>query len=111
MYCQSTHVVLKISYSRSGARIMQFQRIVCFPTRIAYSHIFLIVCCLALLCAGCADALGNAPSSPSPTPGHVNSPPITQSIAKKSDANGFPSEGLLRRQLAKVQSIMQGMTL
>ena len=90
---------------------MQFQRIVRFPTRIAYSHILLMVCCLAMLCSGCANVLGNVTSPPSPTAGRSGSTTITQSVAQKADANGFSSEELLRMQLAKVQSIMQGMTL
>lgn len=90
---------------------MQFQRVVHFPTKASYSHILLIICCLALLCSGCANVLGNVPSSQSPTAGHSGSATITKSAAQKSDANSFSSEELLRMQLAKVQSIMQGMTL
>ncbi|HZO73970.1 MAG TPA: glycoside hydrolase family 3 N-terminal domain-containing protein [Ktedonobacteraceae bacterium] len=90
---------------------MQFQRVVRLPARIAYSHILLMVCCLALLCSGCANVLGNVTSPPSPTAGRSGSASITQSVAQKADANSFSSEELLRMQLAKVQSIMQGMTL
>lgn len=90
---------------------MQFRHVVRLPAKIAYSHILLMICCLALLCSGCANMLGNTASSPSPTAGHSRPITLAQSVAQKSDANGFPSEGVLRMQLAKVQSIMQGMTL
>lgn len=90
---------------------MQFQRVVRLPAKIACSHILLMVCCLALLCSGCANVLGNTASSPSSAAGHSGSITRAQSVAQKSDASGFPSEEILRMQLAKVQSIMQRMTL
>lgn len=88
---------------------MQFQRIVQSSVRTSYSHLLLLFCCLALFCAGCTNLPGN-PASPQSS-GHSRSTTLSQSVTQKSDASGFTSEELLRLQLAKVQSIMQGMTL
>jgi len=73
----------------------------------SYSHILLIFsCCLFL--ASCADpAASGAPVQPTSTKLPVLGRPATI----KADGNGTTSEESLRKQLSKVQQIIQGMSL
>src|SRR5258708_7939950 len=75
--------------------------------RVLYSHIVLIFsCCLVLFLASCANPVG-VPAQP----GSTVPPALRQPATPKSDENGTVSEGNLRKQLSKVQQIMQGMSL
>src|ERR1700730_13203481 len=75
-----------------------------------YSRFLFTMCCMALLLAGCASPLTGSTSpvlSPTPTQTAV----VVRTVTPKSDVNGFSSEAILRERLAKVQTIMQGMSL
>lgn len=72
------------------------------------SSVFML-CCLALLFSGCASASTNV-AKPAPTD-TTGFPLSSHTIPPKADANSFPSEGLARARMTRVQQILKGMTL
>lgn len=75
------------------------------------THLLIIMYCMTLL-FGCANPSSDAASgnSPSSTPTRISSPtPTAQPVPTKADAND--TEALLRRNLEKVQQIMDSMSL
>src|SRR5947209_9628242 len=69
---------------------------------------FVLCSCIALLLSGCASSGIGGGSS---TSNYVAPRAPVQLAAPKSDANGITSEANLRVDLAKVQQLMQGMSL
>lgn len=73
-----------------------------------YGNAIIILCCLLVILSGCSDASGNA----STTSSKSDSPSVSGShVSTKADANGIQTDAVLRTQLAKVQQIIDGMTL
>lgn len=72
----------------------------------------IVMCCMILFLSSCGSQVGaNASSTHTPTATSPLLSPTSQPVPAKTDSNGDPAEELLRSQLAKVQSIMDGMSL
>jgi beta-N-acetylhexosaminidase len=67
--------------------------------------VFALLCCLLVFVSACSSA-PNTGTQPSPTAVATAYP-----VPPKSDANGVPSEAALRQRLAKVQELIQKMSL
>lgn len=86
---------------------MKYKQQVSYWYLLSLRKYMLVFCCVLLFLTGCAG-IGATQSTSSSTP---SKPSGGHAVASKSDASGSPSDAGLREQIAKVQSIMQGMTL
>src|SRR5438067_2323211 len=72
----------------------------------------IIMCCMLLLLSSCSDQAGaSSPGTHTATPTSSLLSPTSQAVSSKTDSNGSTAEEILRSQLAKVQMIMDGMSL
>jgi beta-N-acetylhexosaminidase len=72
----------------------------------------IVMCCMVVLLSSCTasltDALNTSASTPTPDVKPTATPLLVQA---KTDSHGVATEAVLRAELARIQSIMAGMTL
>src|SRR5436853_2722638 len=75
-----------------------------------YVSFTIAACCMLLFLSSCADQAGANTSGTLPGR-QVTVTSTSQPVPTKTDSNGDPTEDVFRSQLAKVQRIMDGMSL
>ena len=97
---------------------MQMQHVVPFRLLLMgkrgwnYIGFTIVICCMMLFFSSCGNQVGantSGTNAATPTPSLLS--PTSQSAPSKTDSNGDPAADVLRSRLAKVQRIMDGMSL
>ncbi len=82
------------------------------PLNIMVLCFMMVMCCMVVLFSSCTASLTDALNTPAPTPTQVVKPTATPSpVQAKTDSKGIATEAVQRAELARIQSIMAGMTL
>ncbi len=80
------------------------------PLNIMVLCFMMVMCCMVVLFSSCTASLTDALNTPAPTPTQVVKPTATP-VQAKTDSKGIATEAVQRAELARIQSIMAGMTL
>src|SRR5712692_12013803 len=82
------------------------------PLNIMVLCFMMVMCCMVVLFSSCTASLTDALNTPAPAPTQVVKPTATPSpVQAKTDSKGIATEAVQRAELARIQSIMAGMTL
>jgi beta-N-acetylhexosaminidase len=110
--CKLDEMIHSISFLAPGDYAMQKQLFIKQYFPMLYTHLLIMLCCTTLLFSCARPSSGAAPHSlPSPTPVHTSPTPTAQPVLPRTDANDINTETLFRRNLEKVQRILDSLSL